>query len=527
MSLSAEILAQIPGNPLESLRRTDELWLAMRQGNIPIPEVITESSQTLENIDFDVAICGGTLGILLAAALQKQGMKVAVLERGILRGREQEWNISREELSSFLRLGLLTEAELEEAIVTEYNPARVSFPNFSDIWIENVLNIGVNPVYLLETLKNKFLAAGGKLLEHTPFTKAIAHTNGVRVEAGEKILNSRLLIDAMGHFSPIVRQLRQGKKPEGICLVVGTCAQGYPKNETGDIFASFTPIEHQCQYFWEAFPAQDGRTTYLFTYMDADPERPSLEFLFDEYFRLLPEYQGVELSQLNFRRALFGFFPSYRHSPLKPTYNRLLLVGDSSGSQSPVSFGGFGSMVRHLERLTTGITEALQLDCLDRQNLARIQPYQPNIAVTWMFQRSMSVGCDRKLPPEQINRLLSTVFQAMDSLGDDVLVPFVQDVVGFSGLSRTLIQVSLTHPEIVIPIIPHVGIPTLLDWSIHYLNLARYSALYPIGKLLQPAIEQLPARQKYNYGRAIEAWKYGSGRDRERGVGNRESGVGS
>jgi lycopene cyclase CruP len=521
MSLSAEILTQISGNPLESLRRTDDLWLAMRQGNIPIPEVITESSQTLETIDFDVAICGGTLGILLAAALQKQGIKVVVLERGILRGREQEWNISREELSSFLRLGLLTEAELEEAIVTEYNPARVSFPNSSDIWVENVLNIGVNPVYLLETLKNKFIAAGGKLLEHTPFTKAIAHPNGVRVEAGQKVLNTRLLIDAMGHFSPIVRQLRQGKKPEGVCLVVGTCAQGYPKNDTGDIFASFTAIEHQCQYFWEAFPAQDGRTTYLFTYMDADPERPSLEFLFDEYFRLLPEYQRVELSQLNFSRALFGFFPSYRHSPLKPKCdreaalqrNRLLLVGDSSGSQSPVSFGGFGSMVRHLERLTTGITEALQLDCLKRQNLARLQPYQPNIAVTWMFQRSMSVGVDRKLPPEQINRLLSTVFQAMHGLGDDVLIPFLQDVVGFSGLSRTLMQVSLTHPKIVIPIIPHVGILTLVDWTIHYLNLGRYSALYPIGKLLQPAIERLPSRQRYNCRRAIEAWKYGSGQD--------------
>lgn len=29
-------------------------------------------------------------------------------------------------------------------------------------------------------------------------------------------------------------------------------------------------------------------------------------------------------------------------------------VGDASGIQSPVSFGGFGSMSRHLNRLSTG-----------------------------------------------------------------------------------------------------------------------------------------------------------------------------
>ena len=77
----------------------------------------------------------------------------------------------------------------------------------------------------------------------------------------------------MGHFSPIVQQARKGDKPDGICLVVGSCAQGYTNNNTGDLIASFTPILNQCQYFWEAFPARDGRTTYLFTYVDDHPDR--------------------------------------------------------------------------------------------------------------------------------------------------------------------------------------------------------------------------------------------------------------
>ncbi|MEW6495031.1 MAG: FAD-binding oxidoreductase, partial [Cyanobacteriota bacterium] len=477
-----------------------------------VPLVIKESKEPLLSVDWDAVICGGTLGILIGAALQKRGWRVAVVERGILRGREQEWNISHKELEVFLELELLSQAELEKAIATEYNPARISFFEGPDFWIRDVLNIGVDPVFLLDTLKSKFLEAGGQLFEQTSFAGAAVHPDGVFIEAAGG-LKTRLLIDAMGHFSPIVKQARQGEKPEGVCLVVGSCAQGFPQNETGDLIVSFTPIENQCQYFWEAFPARDGRTTYLFTYIDAHPKRPSLEFLLEEYLRLLPEYQGVELSQLDFQRVLFGFFPSYRHSPVRMPWNRILPVGDSAGAQSPVSFGGFGSMVRHLKRLTEGIHEALQSDALSRNALWELQPYQPNIAVTWLFQRAMSVGIEQKLSPNQINQLLTGVFQAMEQLGDDVLRPFLQDVVQFPGLSKTLLLTSVTKPGLVLPVIPQVGLTTLLDWLVHYINLGIYTGLYPVGQLMNEAVKTLPPIPQYYCHRWIEAWCYGSGGD--------------
>lgn len=37
-------------------------------------------------------------------------------------GRTQEWNISRKELKILAELGILTEEQLNEVIVTEYNP---------------------------------------------------------------------------------------------------------------------------------------------------------------------------------------------------------------------------------------------------------------------------------------------------------------------------------------------------------------------------------------------------------------------
>lgn len=521
MSITEEILAQIPGNPKEGLRKADRLWENLKQGTAPIITAVEQNSQPLETIEWDAVICGGTLGILVGATLAMQGWRALIVERGILRGREQEWNISRHELEVLRELNLLSAAELEKAIATEYNPARISFPDSEDIWVRDVLNVGVDPVYLLEILKQRFLDAGGELLEKTAYQKAIVRPNGVEVRVSnggatgeqERSLSARLLIDAMGHFSPIVKQARGGKKPDAVCLVVGTCATGFPKNDTGDIFASFTDIQNYCQYFWEAFPARDGRTTYLFTYLDADPERMSLETFFEEYLRLLPEYQNVELQELQFKRALFGFFPCYRNSPLKTPWERILPVGDSSGSQSPLSFGGFGAMLRHLGRLSGGINDALATDTLSAGALQLLQPYQPNISVTWLFQRSMSVGVGKNLDGDRINQLLAGVFEVMEDLGEPVLKPFLQDVVQFPALTQTLLKTWIARPGLVIKVIPQVGVVNLLDWMVHYVNLGVYSALFPLGRATEPWIKNLPSVSQYYYRRRLEQWKYGSGGD--------------
>ncbi|MEN9519676.1 MAG: hypothetical protein RLZZ381_2264 [Cyanobacteriota bacterium] len=512
MSLTSEILSQQPDNVLARLRRADQFWSALRTGKLDAAKVVSNSAVDIGQTDADLVICGGTLGILLGTALQQRGWSVTLIERGILRGREQEWNISRHELRTFVDLELLTEAELEIAIATEYNPARVSFKTGSEVWVKDVLNIGVDPVYLLEQLKQKFLQAGGKLLENTAFKSAIVHPDGVVVAAGERTITTRLLIDAMGHFSPIIQQVRSEAKPDAVCMVVGSCASGFPENNTGDLIYSFTPIVNHCQYFWEAFPAQDGRTTYMFSYLDADPARPSIEDFMTEYLRLLPEYQGVELEQLEFKRFLFGFFPAYKDSPIELPFNRILPVGDSAGAQSPVSFGGFGAMVRHLKRLTQGIDSALTVDRLKDRDLTLLQPYQPNISVTWLFQQTMSVEVGKEVNPEQINNLMDGVFAVMDRLGDDVLKPFLQDVIQFAPLAKTL---PLVNPMLVLPLLPQIGINSLVSWLVHYFNLALYSGLYRGGKLIQPLVNLSPTQQYY-YQRWLDTWKYGSGGDYEK-----------
>ena len=46
----------------------------------------------------------------------------------------------------------------------------------------------------------------------------------------------------------------------------------------------------------------------------------------EEYWQLMPGYQGMRLEDLQPLRILFGFFPTYRASPLAPAWDRVLQV---------------------------------------------------------------------------------------------------------------------------------------------------------------------------------------------------------
>lgn len=65
------------------------------------------NEQGVASSAYDVVVLGGTLGLLLATALltqhqrqhqQTRGLRVAVVERGQLQGRQQEWNITHSDL---------------------------------------------------------------------------------------------------------------------------------------------------------------------------------------------------------------------------------------------------------------------------------------------------------------------------------------------------------------------------------------------------------------------------------------------
>ncbi|KAL2316982.1 hypothetical protein Fmac_030858 [Flemingia macrophylla] len=542
ISVSGEVGGAGGAYSYEALKRLDQLW----SGICSAQEAVQEPQQVVSTIpslfrssdladkaegSYDVLVCGGTLGIFIATALCARGLQVAIVERNVLKGREQEWNISRKELLELVEVGVLEEDDIEGATAVQFNPNRCGFERKGDIWVNDILNLGVSPEKLIDIVKTRFISLGGVIFEGCSVSSINVYEDAAVLKlSGGKILSCRLIIDAMGNFSPVVKQIRGGKKPDGVCLVVGTCARGFETNSNSDVIFSSSSIkkvgDSKAQLFWEAFPAGSGpldRTTYMFTYVEPQPGSPKLEELLEAYWDLMPEYQaksfyafssGVSLDNLEILRVIYGIFPTYRQSPLPAAFSRVLQFGDASGIQSPVSFGGFGSLTRHLGRLSAGIHEAINGDYLDSYNLSLLNPYMPNLSASWLFQRAMSAKQQSNVPTDFINELLYTNFSCMQRLGDPVLRPFLQDVVQFDPLSKTLGLVMLTNPQILPSIFKQVGIPVLLDWCRHFLGLGYYTLLSTFADpIVRPFLHTLPSKTSFQWKRHLEAWKYGSGLD--------------
>lgn len=287
--------------------------------------------------------------------------------------------------------------------------------------------------------------------------------------------------------------------------------------------------------------------------MDAQPERPSILETFEDYWELMPQYQGVDPSSLRYERAVCNFFPTYAtDSPLPTQFDRLCAIGDASGIQSPLSFGGFGSITRHLARLTDAFTAALETDSLARDDLRLVNAYQPSLSVAWLFQRSMSVPVGKDPQPFFISRTLTNNFKSMQALGDPVLRPFLQgtirsDAIRFQCPYRRLNLLLLlqhhNHPssttttpstDVVqakalflamagiaardflstFAILSHVGPAAFFGWFKHYFNLVGYTLLYGAFKNTKGS-SLLPPKLRYKWDRRIENWLFGSGLDYE------------
>lgn len=73
-----------------------------------------------------------------------------------------------------------------------------------------MLNLGVKPDVMIPLVARRLEAAGGAVLDETAAVGFTTHPDGVAIARGEGAapITTRLLLDCMGHSSPIVRQLR-------------------------------------------------------------------------------------------------------------------------------------------------------------------------------------------------------------------------------------------------------------------------------------------------------------------------------
>ncbi|NTW51863.1 MAG: hypothetical protein HGB22_04680 [Chlorobiaceae bacterium] len=465
---------------LQAILSIDRYWDDLMH---PLPGVIRDASRlspgTRISDSYDIVYAGGTLGMLHAAVMARQyGRKVLVIDRGEPGRTTRDWNISRSELHRLAETGVFTTAELESTIVRSYRTGWVEFymPDGRQkrLYIDDVLDCAVDADLLLGLARQKVLEVEGSMvLGQTSFVCCYRFADHLVVQARDRdgtplFFRAQVLADAMGILSPVAMQLNGGRPQTHVCPTVGTIASGFENVdfEVGEILASTEPAETSPgrgrQFIWEGFPAKGSEyITYLFFYDKVDSlNDKSLLSLFETYFRKLPDYKKPG-PDFTIHRPVYGIIPAWFHDGVGCTRvvsdDRIVMIGDSASLSSPLTFCGFGSMVRNLGRVTAGLERAIQENRLGRKDLGEISAYEPNVASMANLMKYMCYDPDTD-QPNFVNELMNEVMIVLDELPPRYRQAMFRDEMKIEELVTVMLKVAWRYPRVLKATLDKLGV---------------------------------------------------------------------
>jgi lycopene cyclase CruA len=424
--------------------------------------------------DVDVVVAGGGLWLVLAAALARRGLRVAVLDRAPVGRAHREWNVSGKELAPFVASGLFGPGELEPLVVARYDRGVCRWHGGGAYPVRGVLDHAIDGRAFLETVREKARGAGARLLDRHELVGFGASAAGVLVRAreaggGAVELTARVLVDALGAASPHAR-VDLGCPTVG--AVLGGLAEGEAADEVdpseGDILATTEHREGGRQHVWEGVPAgRGGYTTYLFHYARSGALGPApLLSLFGRFFRLRPRYKRDGRGEAEVQRLTFGVIPGWsRLGPAPaPTSDGVLLVGDAAARHSPLTFCGFGSMARSFLPIAEGLARALDEGDLSARRLGQIAPEPPLLRGVGALALLLA-GPRRPVDPAATNRLLDAAFRALHDRGNAFYASLLRDEMPLRDFVSFLYQTSKHRPEVYRDVGAYLGPGELMRWG--------------------------------------------------------------
>jgi len=453
-----------------SVQELDRYWERLQD---PLPEVVRDAASlppgAVISGTYDIVYAGGTLGMLHAAVMARHhGRKVLVFDRHTPGRSTRDWNISRPELFRLADTGVFSHEELESVIARKYRNGWVEFHKEDGsqkrLYMENVLDCAVEADRLLGIATRKVQSVSGcDVRSGLSFVRCWRFSDHVVVETKDAAGSSswfraRVLVDVMGILSPIALQLNRGRPQTHVCPTVGTIASGFEDADfdTGEILASTGPADMSSgrgrQFIWEGFPAKgDEYITYLFFYDEvSSPNDKSLVSLFDTYFKRLGEYKNPG-KDFRVHRPVYGIIPAYFHDGFNRTReiadDRIILFGDAASLASPLTFCGFGSMVRNLGHLTAGLEDALSSGDLSKRSLERVSAYEPNVASMANLMKYMCFDSATD-EPNFVNDLMNEVMIALDDLPEHYREAMFRDEMKIEELAVVMLKVAGRYPKV-------------------------------------------------------------------------------
>lgn len=506
--LTVKAFQQMPGGEraLQAVQDLESKWISLNSGtDKPDPFTYVRTAADLPGCSpghlYDVIIAGGGLGLVAGVALAKRGLRVLVFDRDRAGAAHREWNISERELTALTRWNIFTHDELASTVAARYTSGLIAFhPDNTGVQscplaTHGVLDTALDAQSVLDLARKRFLALGGTILEHRSFRKLHIAQSGTVASVfelsgpnGPELYRTRLAIDTMGSVSPIAMGLNNGLPFDGVCPTAGTIIEGLEGDSgVGDVLVSVADIQQGRQLIWEGFPGKPGETTvYLFYYDRTERERSrsqSLLDLFEQYFALLPTYRNIQPGAKHLK-PVFGYIPA-RHGRTGRTAARgLLCLGDSAAGQSPLTFCGFGSFVRHIGRVAYLLDYALKHDLLEEEHLGLVSPHQANLRVAWVFSRFMQPH--KAGDPSSVNRLMNIFCRALARIGPRTTARFLQDRYTFREYLQIMLTTARHYPGVFALTARVLGPGGLLAWLLDMFYFASNEASRSIFRLLGP-----------------------------------------
>jgi len=420
-------------------------------------------------IDVDVVVAGGGLSLLVAAELARLGVRVLVVDRARAGVAHREWNASEDELSPLVTAGIVTPSQLEELVVAKYREGLCAFHGGTPRRVRGVLDHAVDAGPLLERVRSVAEQRGVKFVDGASVDAVGTGADAVRVgfsdaRGATSEALARVMVDARGASSPYATA-------DLVCPTVGGVVRGLKRgtgprevdSTVGDILVTTEDVDPASglQYVWEGFPGREGETTvYLFYYANAArAPNGALAGLYARFFDTLATYKEGEPELV---RPTFGYIPGWSRlspAPRGPS-PRVVLVGDAAARHSPLTFCGYGSMLRAFQPASREIATAIE----GRRAPARdVVPEDEVHSWTGALARVMASGA---LSGARLNALLDAAFGSLEAMGNGDFAALLKDRMGGPRFTEFLRQTGARHPVVYRDVLRALGPISAARWGV-------------------------------------------------------------
>ncbi|HRK59320.1 MAG TPA: hypothetical protein PLI74_06735, partial [Candidatus Kapabacteria bacterium] len=195
--------------------------------------------------------------------------------------------------------------------------------------------------------------------------------------------------------------------------------------------------------------------------------------LYEIFFKQIHTYKKADTNFI-VNRPLFGIIPSYLHKSLfqekNIATNNILCLGDAAGLSSPLTYCGFGSFIRNLDRTTSILDHCLKLNKTDTKNLSQVTAYEANVSIAANFAQFL-VGKSH-FPKQAVNETMNIILDILNDLPANISAELFRDSLTWESYNTLMSTVPKKHPQAYKFLLRHHGVEGLFWWLTNFFGFS-------------------------------------------------------